>query len=66
MHIKPEVKSFILQSLNKVRLSGRGLTRVLRVARTIADLEGAERIGVAHVAEALSYREGEALSWMAH
>ena len=66
VHIKPEVKSFILQSLNKVRLSGRGLTRVLRVARTIADLEGAERIGVAHVAEALSYREGEALSWMAH
>ena len=49
-----------------MRLSGRGLTRVLRVSRTIADLEGAERIDVQHVAEALGYREGEALSWLIH
>jgi magnesium chelatase family protein len=38
-------------------LSGRGFDRVLKVARTIADLDGAERVGVGHVAEALSYRE---------
>ena len=34
----------------------RGLTRVLRVARTIADLEGSDSILAAHMAEALSYR----------
>jgi magnesium chelatase family protein len=39
-----------------MRLSARGFHRVLRVARTIADLSGAERVGRIHVAEALSYR----------
>jgi magnesium chelatase family protein len=37
---------------------------VLKVSRTIADLAGSEEIKLEHVAEALSYREGEALSWM--
>jgi magnesium chelatase family protein len=37
-------------------LSARGYHRVLRVARTIADLAGAERVGRLHVAEALAYR----------
>tara|TARA_R110000782_G_scaffold117364_3_gene207607 strand:- start:38248 stop:39753 length:1506 start_codon:yes stop_codon:yes gene_type:complete len=39
-----------------MRLSARGYTRVLRVARTIADLGGAEKVGRIHIAEALSYR----------
>jgi magnesium chelatase family protein len=39
-----------------MRLSARGFHRVLRVARTIADLGGAEQVGRIHVAEALSYR----------
>jgi len=39
-----------------MRLSARGFHRVLRVARTIADLAGAEGVGRIHVAEALSYR----------
>lgn len=63
LRIKKDVKEFLAQALNRIRLSGRGLSRVLRVARTIADLQGAERIELNHVAEALSYREGEALSW---
>jgi magnesium chelatase family protein len=62
--LTPEVKSFLLQALNRVRLSGRGLSRVLKVSRTIADLSASEEIKLEHVAEALSYREGEALSWM--
>jgi magnesium chelatase family protein len=39
-----------------MRLSARGYHRVLRVARTIADLSGSESVGRIHVAEALSYR----------
>lgn len=37
---------------------------MLKASRTIADLAGSEEIMFEHVAEALSYREGEALSWM--
>ena len=39
-----------------MRLSARSYVRMLRVARTIADLAGAETVGRIHVAEALSYR----------
>ena len=39
-----------------MKLTARGYTRVLRVARTIADLAGAQTIGRLHIAEALSYR----------
>lgn len=39
-----------------MRLSARGYHRVMRVARTLADLDGAETIGRLHLAEALSYR----------
>jgi magnesium chelatase family protein len=39
-----------------MRLSARGYHRVLRVARTLADLDGADHVGRVHLAEALSYR----------
>lgn len=37
-------------------LSGRGVTRLLRVSRTIADLENSDRVGVEHISEAVGYR----------
>ena len=46
----------LMQAASAMRLTARGYTRTLRVARTIADLAGAEAVGRVHVAEALSYR----------
>ena len=44
------------EAADAMRLSARGYHRVLRVARTLADLDGTEKIGRLHLAEALSYR----------
>jgi magnesium chelatase family protein len=44
-------------------LSPRGMARVRKVARTIADLDGAENIGVKHLAEALQYRTPDERYW---
>jgi magnesium chelatase family protein len=49
-------RKLLLQAADAMRLSARGYTRMLRVARTIADLAGVEQVGRIHVAEALSYR----------
>lgn len=49
-------RALLAQAAEAMRLSARGYTRVLRVARTIADLAGAQGVGRIHVAEALSYR----------
>ena len=49
-------RDLLERAMTKLGLSARAYGRVLRVARTIADLAGAERIAVAHVAEAIQYR----------
>jgi magnesium chelatase family protein len=49
-------RKLLAQAAEAMRLSARGYTRILRVARTIADLSGAESVGRIHIAEALSYR----------
>ena len=51
-----EAEALVQNAAQRLRLSARGYHRVLRVARTIADLDEAPTIGRAHVAEALSYR----------
>jgi magnesium chelatase family protein len=49
-------QALLAEAAATLRMSARGYTRVLRTARSIADLEGAETVRRAHVAEALSYR----------
>lgn len=49
-------RGLLLQAAEKLRLSARGDTRMLRVARPIADLAGAETSSRFDIAEALSYR----------
>jgi len=51
-----EAQALAGQAMDRLRLSPRGYTRVLRVARTIADLAGTETVGRVHVAEALAFR----------
>jgi magnesium chelatase family protein len=48
--------ALLRQAADTLGLSARGFHRTLRVARTLADLDGAEGVGRVHVAEALSYR----------
>jgi magnesium chelatase family protein len=52
----PEAQKLLEQAMEKLRLSPRGYTRIMRVARTIADLAGAEVVARVHVAEALAFR----------
>ena len=51
-----ESRRLIEMAVDKLGLSARAYTRVLKVARTIADLEGAKDISSSHVAEAIQYR----------
>ena len=49
-------KDLAYRAVEQFTLSGRGYDRLLRVARTIADLAGEERVAASHIAEALGFR----------
>ncbi len=55
--LSPEVKQFFNTAARKFDLSARAYFKVIKVARTIADIAGEEEILTAHIAEAVQYRE---------
>jgi len=59
-HCTPDAAGAALlrQAMSRLHLSARAYHRILKVARTLADLAGAEMVGSRHVAEAIQYRRG--------
>ena len=56
--IDVECSDFMKEAYEKLNMSMRGYHKVLKVSRTIADLDGKETIGIDHLSEALAYRLG--------
>ena len=58
-----EEEKLLGSAYRKFSLTGRGCTRILKVARTIADLEGTPDISCDHLAEAVGYRMADQRLW---
>lgn len=54
--LEKEAQNIIELAMQKLGLSARAYTRILKVSRTIADLQGADRICAEHISEAIQYR----------
>jgi magnesium chelatase family protein len=62
-HVGTEGHRLLEMVVDRMGLSGRAFDRILKVSRTIADLEGAPEISVAHLSEAIQYRSLDRNRW---
>ena len=60
--INLDSQQLLMKSIKRLGLSVRGCHKILKVARTIADLAGTPQIETGHIAEAIQYRRGEVLA----
>jgi magnesium chelatase family protein len=63
-YLPESARDLLMEAVRRYRMSARSYYRVLRVARTIADLEGETALRVEHLLEALSYREVERILYL--
>jgi magnesium chelatase family protein len=61
-HVEADARALLASAAQRMGMSARGYHRALRVARTIADLDGVSPVSRGHVAEAIRYRPGDVMA----